>query len=166
MSSLNGIVQANLTLPGCRYLCKDKLTSNVEKRYRADNGLGNVLWGILAVVLLAILVYRVVVAHQENIWAVVFYLTFTVVFILSVTIKEYAITEKNFLEVRFVLKLVSKNRRVAIGDMVGLKIIKENQLRIDKVRGFEIIRVNKKDMEALITELRERNPRIRMSGED
>ncbi len=116
--------------------------------------------------LLAILIYRVVVAHQENIWAVVFYLTFTVVFILSVTIKEYVITEKNFLEVRFVLKLFSKNRRVAIGDMVGLKIIKKNQLRIDKVRGFEIIRVNKKDMEALIAELRERNPRIRMSGED
>ena len=140
--------------------------SNVEKRYRADNGLGNVLWGILAVVLLAILIYRVVVAHQENIWAVVLYLTFTVVFILSVTIKEYAITEKNFLEIRFVLKLFSKNRRIAVGDMVGLKRIKKNQLRIDKVRGFEVIRVKEKDMDALIAELRDRNPRIRMSEED
>lgn len=138
----------------------------MEKRYRADNGLGNVLWGILAVVLLAILIYRVVVAHQENIWAVVLYLTFTVVFILSVTIKEYAITEKNFLEIRFVLKLFSKNRRIAVGDMVGLKRIKKNQLRIDKVRGFEVIRVKEKDMDALIAELRDRNPRIRMSGED
>jgi len=145
---------------------KDKLASNVEKRYTADNGLGNVLWGILAVVLLAILIYRVVVAHQENIWAVVFYLTFTVIFILSVTIKEYAITEKNFLEIRFVLKLFSKNRRIAVGDMVGLKRIKKNQLRIDKVRGFEVIRVKEKDMDALIAELRDRNPRIRMSEED
>lgn len=116
--------------------------------------------------LLAILIYRVVVAHQENIWAVVLYLTFTVVFILSVTIKEYAITEKNFLEIRFVLKLFSKNRRIAVGDMVGLKRIKKNQLRIDKVRGFEVIRVKEKDMDALIAELRDRNPRIRMSGED
>lgn len=145
---------------------KDKLASNVEKRYTADNGLGNVLWGILAVVLLAILIYRVVVAHQENIWAVVFYLTFTVIFILSVTIKEYVITEKNFLEIRFVLKLFSKNRRIAVGDMVGLKRIKKNQLRIDKVRGFEVIRVKEKDMDALIAELRDRNPRIRMSEED
>jgi hypothetical protein len=145
---------------------KDKLASNVEKRYTADNGFGNVLWGILAVVLLAILIYRVVVAHQENIWAVVFYLTFTVIFILSVTIKEYAITEKNFLEIRFVLKLFSKNRRIAVGDMVGLKRIKKNQLRIDKVRGFEVIRVKEKDMDALIAELRDRNPRIRMSEED
>ena len=138
----------------------------MEKRYTADNGFGNVLWGILAVVLLAILIYRVVVAHQENIWAVVFYLTFTVIFILSVTIKEYAITEKNFLEIRFVLKLFSKNRRIAVGDMVGLKRIKKNQLRIDKVRGFEVIRVKEKDMDALIAELRDRNPRIRMSEED
>lgn len=138
----------------------------VEKKYRADNGLGNVFWGITALVLLGILVYRVVVAHQENIWAVAFYFAFTIVFILSVTIKEYAITEKNFLETRFVLKLFSKNRRIPIGDMVGLKKVKKNQLRIDKVRGFEVLRVKEKDMDALIAELKERNPRIRIPEEE
>ncbi|NLI99860.1 MAG: hypothetical protein GX371_01730 [Bacteroidales bacterium] len=132
----------------------------MEKKYRADNGLGNFFWGIMAVVLLGILVYRVV--HKESLWTVGLYFAFTVVFILSVTIKEYAITDQNFLEIRFVLKLFSRNRRIAIGDMVGLKREKKNQLRIDKVRGFEVIRVKEKDMEALIAELRERNPRIRM----
>lgn len=132
----------------------------MEKKYRADNGLGNFFWGIMAVVLLGILVYRVV--HKESLWTEGLYFAFTVVFILSVTIKEYAITDQNFLEIRFVLKLFSKNRRIAIGDMVGLKREKKNQLRIDKVRGFEVIRVKEKDMEALIAELRERNPRIRM----
>lgn len=132
----------------------------MEKKYRADNGLGNLFWGIMAGVLLGILVYRVV--HKESLWTVGLYFVFTVVFILSVTIKEYAITDQNFLEIRFALKLFSKNRRIAIGDMVGLKREKKNQLRIDKVRGFEVIRVKEKDMEALIAELRERNPRIRM----
>lgn len=117
----------------------------------------------MAVVLLGILVYRVV--HKESLWTVGLYFVFTVVFILSVTIKEYAITNQNFLEIRFVLKLFSKNRRIAIGDMVGLKREKKNQLRIDKVRGFEVIRVKEKDMDALIAELRERNPRIRMPEE-
>ncbi len=135
----------------------------MEKKYRADNGLGNLFWGIMAVVLLGILVYRVV--HKESLWTVGLYFVFTVVFILSVTIKEYAITNQNFLEIRFVLKLFSKNRRIAIGDMVGLKREKKNQLRIDKVRGFEVIRVKEKDMDALIAELRERNPRIRMPEE-
>ena len=138
-------------------------TISVEKKYRADNGLGNLFWGIMAVVLLGILVYRVV--HKESLWTVGLYFVFTVVFILSVTIKEYAITNQNFLEIRFVLKLFSKNRRIAIGDMVGLKREKKNQLRIDKVRGFEVIRVKEKDMDALIAELRERNPRIRMPEE-
>ena len=126
--------------------------------------MGNLFWGIMAVVLLGILVYRVV--HKESLWTVGFYFAFTVVFILSVTIKEYAITDQNFLEIRFALKLFSKNRRIAIGDMVGLKREKKNQLRIDKVRGFEVIRVKEKDMDALIAELRERNPRIRMPEED
>ena len=135
-----------------------------EKKYRADNGLGTFFWGILAVVLLGILVYRLV--HAENVWTVTLYLVFTVIFTLSVSIKAYVITEKNFLEIRFVLKLFSKNRRIAIGDIVGLKKIKKNQLRIDKVRGFEVIRVKEKDMDALIAELLERNPRIRMPEED
>lgn len=135
----------------------------MEKKYRADNGLGTFFWGILALVLLGILVYRVV--HNESLWTVTLYLVFTIIFTLSVSIKAYVITEKNFLEIRFVLKLFSRNRRIAIGDIVGLKKEKRNQLRIDMVRGFEVIRVKESDIDALIAELRERNPRIRMPEE-
>ena len=85
---------------------------------------------------------------------------------LSTTIREYAITELNFLEIRYVLRIFSKNRRFAIGDMVALKKIKKNQLRIDKVRGFEVLRVRETDIDALIAELKERNPRIIIAGED
>lgn len=135
-----------------------------EKKYRADNGFGNILWGITAGVLLVIIVYRL--KHMENPWMEGLYFIFALVFLLSVTIKEYAITDKNFLETRFVLKLFTKNRRIAIGDIEGLKKVKSNRLRIDLVRGFEVIRVNVKDMDALIAELRERNPRIRMPEEE
>ncbi len=94
------------------------------------------------------------------------YFAFAIIFILSTTIKEYAVTELNFLEIRFILRLFSKNRRIAIGDIIGLQKIKKNQLRIDKVRGFEVLRVKESEMDALIAELKERNPRIRIAGED
>ncbi len=96
----------------------------------------------------------------------IFYISFGIIFILSTTIKEYVITELNFLEIRFVLRLFSKNRRIAVGDIIGLQKIKKNQLRIDKVRGFEVLRVKESDMDALIAELKDRNPRIRIAGED
>lgn len=136
----------------------------MEKKFRADNGLGNLFWGIVSLVLLGVVIYGL--RHGEAIWMDSIYFAFAIVFILSTTIKEYAITELNFLEVRFVLKLFSKNRRIAIGDIIGLQKIKRNQLRIDKVRGFEVLRVNESDMEALIAELKERNPRIRVAGEN
>jgi hypothetical protein len=85
---------------------------------------------------------------------------------LSTTIREYVITDLNFLEIRYVLKIFSKNRRFAIGDMVAMKKIKKNRLRIDKVRGFEVLSVRESDIDALIAELKERNPRIIVAGEN
>lgn len=136
----------------------------MEKKYKADNGLGNFFWGIVSLFLLGVVVYRF--RNGERIWMDAIYFTFAIVFILSTTIKEYVVTDLNFLEIRFVLKLFSKNRRIAIGDIVGLQKIKRNQLRIDKVRGFEVLRVNKADIDVLMAELKERNPRIRIAGED
>jgi hypothetical protein len=49
--------------------------------------------------------------------------------------------------------------------MVGLKKIRKNQLRIDKVRGYEVLLVNASDIDALMAELKERNPRIIIAGE-
>lgn len=136
----------------------------VEKKYKADNGPGNILWGLATLFLLGVLVFRYV--KGEKLWMESVYFAFAVVFILSTSIKEYAITELNFLEIRFVLKLFSKTRRIAIGDIIGVKKLKKNQLRIDKVRGFEVLRVKDTDIDALIAELKERNPRIRIAGED
>ena len=136
----------------------------MEKKYKADNGLGNLFWGIASLFLLGIIIYRI--RYGERIWMDFIYFAFAIVFILSTTIKEYAITELNFLEIRFVLRLFSKNRRIAIGDIIGLKKMKKNQLRIDKVRGFDVLRVKETDIDSLITELKERNPRIRIAGEE
>lgn len=136
----------------------------MEKKYKADNGLGNLFWGIVAFFLLGVVIYRF--KHGERIWMDFVYFAFTIIFILSTTIKEYAVTELNFLEIRFVLKWFSKRRRIAIGDIIGLQKLKSNQLRIDKVRGFEVLRVKESDMDALIDELKERNPRIRIAGEE
>lgn len=135
----------------------------VEKKYRADNGTGNLYWGIAALILLIVIVYRFM--QEASVWAYILYFAFAILFMMSTTIKEYVITELNFLEIRFVLKLFSKKRRIAIGDMIGLKKNKKNQLRIDKVRGFEILRVRDSDMGALIADLKERNPRIIVAGE-
>lgn len=107
---------------------------SMEKKFKADNGAGNIFWGMAAVMLLALFIYRF--TQGEEIWSSLIYFSFTLVFMLSTTIREYAVTELNFLEIRMVLKLFSKNRRIAIGDMVALKKVKKNQLRIDKVRGL------------------------------
>ena len=136
----------------------------MEKKYKADNGLGSLLWGMVSLFLLGVVIYRF--RHGERIWVDFIYFAFAIVFILSTTIKEYAVTQLNFLEIRFVLKLFSKNRRIAIGDIIGLQKTKKNQLRIDKVRGFEVLRVNEADIDGLIAELKERNPRIRIAGEE
>jgi len=136
----------------------------MEKKFKADNGLGNIFWGMVAVMLLSLFIYRF--TQGGEVWRILIYFSFTLVFILTTTIREYAVTELNFLEIRMVLKLFSKERRIAIGDMVALKKIKKNQLRIDKVRGFEVLRVRETDIDALIAELKERNPRIIIAGED
>lgn len=61
---------------------------------------------------------------------------------------------------------IFKKKRIPIGDIVGLKKLKNNQLQLDLVRGFEILRVNKSDIDLLIAELKERNPRIKVIGEE
>ncbi|MBK5196080.1 MAG: hypothetical protein JJE08_08655 [Proteiniphilum sp.] len=137
---------------------------SMEKKFKADNGLGNIFWGMAAVMLLALFIYRF--TQGEEVWSSLIYFSFTLVFMLSTTIREYAVTKLNFLEIRMVLKLFSKNRRIAIGDMVALKKVKKNQLRIDKVRGFEVLRLRESDIDALIAELKERNPRIIVAGEN
>ncbi|MGE4514748.1 MAG: hypothetical protein AB7E26_13190 [Chryseobacterium sp.] len=84
---------------------------------------------------------------------------------MSTTIKEYVITELNFLEIHFLFKLFSKNKRIPVGDILGIKKQKKNQLRLDLVRGFEVLRVKQSDIDALIAELTERNPRIKVVRE-
>lgn len=135
----------------------------MDKKFKADNGLGNLFWGILALVLLIIIVYKF--SEWSNIWSYVLYFVFTLLFIMSTTIKEYIITDQNFLEIHFVLKLFSKNKRIPVGDILGIKKQKKNQLRIDLVRGFEVLKVKQSDIDEMISELTERNPRIKVVRE-
>lgn len=135
-----------------------------EKKYKANNGLSNIFWGIFIIILLVFIIDGII--NSERVWTNILYIVFAVIFSISTTIKEYVITELNFLEVRFVLKLFSKNKRIAIGDIIGMKKLKKNQLRIDLVRGFEILRVKESDIDALIAELKDRNPRIKMPEEE
>ena len=133
-----------------------------EKKYKANNGLSNIFWGIFIIILLVFIIDGII--NSERIWTLL-YIVFVVILSVSTTIKEYVITELNFLEVRFILKFFAKNKRIAIGDIIGMKKLKKNQLRIDLVRGFEILRVKESDIDALIAELKERNPRIKMPEE-
>ena len=134
-----------------------------EKKYKANNGLSNIFWGIFIIIVLVFIIDGII--NSERIWTNILYIVFAVIFSISTTIKEYVITELNFLEVRFILKFFAKNKRIAIGDIIGMKKLKKNQLRIDLVRGFEILRVKESDIDALIAELKERNPRIKMPEE-
>ena len=134
-----------------------------EKKYKANNGLSNIFWGIFIIILLVFIIDGII--NSERVWTNILYIVFAVIFSISTTIKEYVITELNFLEVRFILKFFAKNKRIAIGDIIGMKKIKRNQLRIDLVRGYEVLRVKESDIDALIAELKERNPRIKMPEE-
>lgn len=136
----------------------------MEKKFKANNGLGNLLWIIVALFLLGVIIFRFI--DSQSFWFDIIYFVFAILFILSTTIKEYVITELNFIEIHFVLWLFSKKKRIPIGDIVGLKKLKNNQLQLDLVRGFEILRVNKSDIDLLIAELKERNPRIKVVGEE
>ena len=135
-----------------------------EKKYKANNGLSNIFWGIFIIILLVFIIDGII--NSERVWTNILYIVFAVIFSISTTIKEYVITELNFLEVRFILKFFAKNKRIAIGDIIGMKKLKKNQLRIDLVRGFEILRVKESDIDALIAELKDRNPRIKMPEEE
>lgn len=135
----------------------------MEKKFKADNGIGNIYWAALALVFLIIIISKF--SEWSNIWSYILYFVFAILFIMTTTIKEYAITELNFIEIRFVLRLFKKNKRIPVGDIVGLKKQKNNQLRIDLVRGFEVLRVNQSEIDAMITELTERNPRIKVVKE-
>ena len=134
-----------------------------EKKYKANNGLSNIFWGIFIIILLVFIIDGII--NSERVWTNILYIVFAVIFSISTTIKEYVITELNFLEVRFILKFFAKNKRIAIGDIIGMRKLKKNQLRIDLVRGFEILRVKESDIDALIAELKDRNPRIKMPEE-
>ena len=134
-----------------------------EKKYKANNGLSNIFWGIFIIILLVFIIDGII--NSERIWTLL-YIVFVVILSISTTIKEYVITKLNFLEVRFILKFFAKNKRIAIGDIIGMKKLKKNQLRIDLVRGFEILRVKESDIDALIAELKDRNPRIKMPEEE
>ena len=135
-----------------------------EKKYKANNGLSNIFWGIFIIILLVFIIDGII--NSERVWTNTLYTVFAVIFSISTTIKEYVITKLNFLEVRFILKFFAKNKRIAIGDIIGMKKLKKNQLRIDLVRGFEILRVKESDIDALIAELKDRNPRIKMPEEE
>lgn len=138
----------------------NKVVCIMEKKFKADNGFDNFYWTIAALILLALVVYKYV--ESSNTWSYILPISIYTLFVLSVTVKEYVITELNFLEIRFVIKLFAKKRRIAIGDIIGLKKVKNNQLRIDLVRGFEVLRVKESDIDSLIAELIDRNPRIKM----
>ena len=135
-----------------------------ETKYKENNGISNIFWGIFIIILLVFIIDGII--NSERIWTNILYIVFAVIFSISTTIKEYVITELNFLEVRFILKFFAKNKRIAIGDIIGMKKLKKNQLRIDLVRGFEILRVKESDIDALIAELKDRNPRIKMPEEE
>ena len=135
-----------------------------DKKYKANNGLGNLFWGIFIIILLVFIIDGII--NSERVWTNILYIVFALIFSVSTTIKEYVITKLNFLEVRFILKFFAKNKRIAIGDIIGMKKLKKNQLRIDLVRGFEILRVKESDIDALIAELKDRNPRIKMPEEE
>lgn len=135
-----------------------------EKKYKADNGSANIFWLIFIIILLGFIIEGLI--NSDRVWFNVFYLVFAIIFSLSTSIKEYVITGMNFLEVRFVIQFFTKNKRIAIGDILGMRKLKRNQLQIDLLRGFEILRVKESDIDALIAELKERNPRIKMPEED
>lgn len=132
----------------------------MEKKFKADNGIGNIFWALLALVFLVIIISNFY--EWSNIWSTLLYFIFTIIFILTTTIKEYVITDLNFIEKRFILRLFAKNKRIPVGDIVGLKKIDKNQLRLDLVRGFEILRVNQSEIDEMIAELIKRNPRIKV----
>ena len=136
----------------------------VEKKYKADNGPVNIYWGIFIIALVCYSIYRYL--NAESIWTYILYIIFAIVLTLSFTIKEYVVTEINFIETRLLINLFTKKKRIAIGDIVGMKKLKKNQLQLDLVRGFEILRIRETDIDVLINELRERNPRIKMPEED
>ncbi len=135
-----------------------------EKKYKAYNGPANIFWGIFIIILFVFTIDGLI--NSRRVWTNILYIVFAVIFSLSTSIKEYVITELNFLEIRFIIKFFSKNKRIAIGDIMGMRKLKRNQLQIDLVRGFEILRVKESDIDALIAELKDRNPRIKMPEEE
>lgn len=139
------------------------ITKVDEKKYKANNGPANIFWGIFIIILLVFVIDGLINSHR--VWTNILYIVFALIFSLSTSIKEYVITELNFIEVRFIIKLFTRKKKIAIGDIIGMKKLKRNQLQIDLIRGFEILRVKESDIDALIAELKERNPRIKMPEE-
>ena len=97
-----------------------------EKKYKAYNGPANIFWGIFIIILFVFTIDGLI--NSRRVWTNILYIVFAVIFSLSTSIKEYVITELNFLEIRFIVKFFSKNKRIAIGDIMGMRKLKRNLL--------------------------------------
>ncbi len=93
-------------------------------------------------------------------WGGLFSLFGSFAVIMLITFKELRISDNCFIEMYPLLPFLVKKRRVAIGDIVSIQKIKRNQLRVNKMRGFEVFRVIPEDIDALMETLKEINPRI------
>ena len=129
----------------------------MNRKFKPDNRPIHLFWIFLFALIVGMIFFRI---YVDKNWSALISFTVTSLFIMMVTIKEYRVTEQNFLEIHYLLHLFTKPRRIAIGDMVSITKLKKNALRIDKVRGFEVLRVKSSDMDAFIAELTDRNPRI------
>lgn len=128
----------------------------MEKKYRADNGLNGFTWIMLLLLLSGMLIYQVMT--NENVWFIILWYPFIFMAILTQTVKEYAITES--LEIRFIVPYLRKTINIPPENIVSIRQIKKNQIRIDKKRGFEILKVKEEDLAALMSDLKEQNPLI------
>ena len=135
-----------------------------EKKYKAYNGAVNIYWWIFIFVLVGYTIYRYY--NVESYWNYILYIAFAILFSLSLTIKEYVITELSFIEIRFQLNFLTKKKRIPIGDIIGMSKVNKNQIKLDLVRGFEILRVRESQIDALMIELKDRNPRIKTPSEN
>lgn len=117
-------------------------------------------YGIMIVIFIAAVMYCVV--SEKNIWGFLLLMMIYLFFILSVTVKEYRITDENFLEIRFFFAPLVKPRKIAISDIVSVKKTDTNRLRIDTSRSFETLKVKESELTDMINELKLRNPDIQM----
>lgn len=102
----------------------------------------------------------------EKIWGMLFSLFATFVFVLMVTVKEYRISEQIFLEIHYALGFAVKPRKIPISSIISLRKIRKNQLRINKIKGFEVIKVRESEIDEMIKVLKSLNPSIKTEDND